>query len=140
MNFALKLYAIYAVWLSILNLWEKMNFNAFLGKKLKFILYRIFPKESEKCYDYLSINLSANMLGMGSAGTPAGISATENMTSKKNRYMLIVLNSSSVQLIPTTMIALRSAAGSRTDILLPSIIATLITTISGFLMVKIFVK
>lgn len=140
LSFALKLYAIYAVWLSVLDLWEKMNFNRFLGKKLKFILRKIFPDESEKCYDHLSVNLSANMLGMGSAGTPAGISATENMTSRKNRYMLIVINSTSVQIIPTTMIALRSAAGSHTDIIVPSLIATIITTSIGMLLVKILIK
>ena len=140
LTFCLKLYAIYAVWLSILNLWEKMHFNEFLGKNMRFVLRKIFPNESEKCYDYLSVNLSANMLGMGSAGTPAGIDATENMTSKKNKIMLIVINSSSVQLIPTTMIALRSSAGATTDIILPSILATIVTTLTGFALVKIFVR
>ena len=140
LEFALRLFAVYAVWLSVLNLWSKMRFDAKLGNLLKPLLRKIFPNESDLCYNHLSVNLSANMLGMGSAGTPAGISATESMTSKKNRIMLIVINSSSVQLIPTTMIALRSAAGSTTDIILPSLIATAISTLSGFLLVKIFVK
>ncbi len=140
LEFALKLFAVYAVWLSILNIWSKMNFDKFLGSKLTFILRKIFPNESEECYSYLSVNLSTNMLGMGSAGTPAGIKATESMAHKKNRIMLIVINSSSVQLIPTTIIALRSAAGSATDIVLPSLIATFISTFTGFLMVKLFVK
>lgn len=140
LEFAFKLFAVYAVWLSILNIWSKMRFDSWLGGKLTRVLKKIFPGESETCYNYLSVNLSANMLGMGSAGTPAGISATENMTLKKNRIMLIVINSSSVQLIPTTMIALRSAAGAAADIILPSVIATFVSTFAGFLMVKVFVK
>lgn len=140
LSFMVKLFAVYAVWLSVLNLWSKLGFDGWLGKRLTKILRKIFPDESETCYNYLSVNLSANMLGMGSAGTPAGIHATENMASKKNRIMLIVINSSSVQLIPTTIIAMRSAAGAATDIILPSLIATFISTLTGFLMVKIFVR
>lgn len=140
LTFSLKLFAVYAVWLSILNIWSKMNFDKWLGSRLTFILRKIFPDESDDCYSYLSVNLSANMLGMGSAGTPAGIKATESMSSKKNRIMLIVINSTSVQIIPTTIIALRSSAGSTTDIILPSLIATFISTFLGFLMVKLFVK
>lgn len=138
--FSLKLFSIYAVWLSILQIWTKLRFDLWLGDKLKPLLHRLFPKENEACYGFLSINLSANMLGMGSAGTPAGISAVENMTSKKNRIMLIVINSSSVQIIPTTIIAMRSSLSSATDIILPSIIATFFSTLIGFILVKVFVK
>lgn len=140
LSFAFKLFAIYGVWLSILRLWDKMGFDAFLGRKMKGALRKIFPGESEVCYNYLSVNLSANMLGMGSAGTPAGIYAVENMKRKKNRVMLIVVNSSSVQLLPTTMIAMRSAAGAASDIILPSIIATFASTFLGFLAVEFLVK
>lgn len=140
LNFALKLFSIYAVWLSILQIWTKLRFDLWLGDKLKPLLHKIFPKENDTCYGYLSINLSANMLGMGSAGTPAGISSIENMQSKKNRIMLLVINSSSVQIIPTTIIAMRSSLGSATDIILPSILATFISTFLGFILVKIFVK
>lgn len=140
LNFALKLFAIYAVWLSILQIWSKLRFDLWLGEKLKPLLHKIFPNENDICYGFLSINLSANMLGMGSAGTPAGISAVENMQSKKNKIMLLVINSSSVQIIPTTIIAMRSSLGSATDIILPSILATFLSTFVGFVLVKIFVK
>jgi len=140
LNFSFKLFAIYAVWLSVLQIWSKIRFDVWLGDKLKPILHKLFPKESPTCYGNLSINLSANMLGMGSAGTPAGIAAIDNMTNKKNRIMLIVINSTSVQILPTTIIAMRSSFSSQTDIILPSIIATFFSTFIGFLMVKIFVK
>ncbi len=140
LDFSLKLFAVYAVWLSVLQIWKSISFDSFLGKRLMPILKKIFPGESDGCYNDLSVNLSANMLGMGSAGTPAGISATEKMVSKKNRTMLIVINSTSVQIIPTTITAMRSAVGAQTDIILPSIIATFLSTFLGFILVKFFVK
>lgn len=140
LNFSFKLFAIYAVWLSILKIWSSLRFDLWLGDKLKPVLYKIFPNESVECYGQLSINLSANMLGMGSAGTPAGIAAIENMNIKKNRIMLLVINSTSVQIIPTTIIAMRSSLSSQTDIILPSVIATFFSTFIGFLLVKILVK
>ena len=139
-NFAIKLFSVYAVWLSILELWNKMGFDGFLSKKIRPLLKKIFPKESEKCYTHLAVNLSANFLGMGSAGTPAGMLATEEMTNKKNRAMLLVINSTSVQLIPTTIVALRSGYGATTDIILPTLLSTVVTTACGMLLVKFFVK
>lgn len=139
-TFAVTMFCIYAIWLSVLNIWQELKFDTFLGSKLKFLLYKLFPGESDKCYNFLSINLSANMLGMGSAGTPAGISAIESMEMKKNRIMLVVINSTSVQIIPTTILAMRSAQNSTTDIILPSLIATIFSTFLGILLVKVFVK
>lgn len=140
LNFSIKLFAIYAVWLSVLKIWSILRFDTWLGDKLKPVLHKIFPNENPSCYGHLSINLSANILGMGSAGTPAGIAAIESMSMKKNRIMLLVINSTSVQIIPTTIIAMRSSLLSQTDIILPSIIATFFSTFIGFLLVKILVK
>lgn len=139
-SFSIVMFCIYAIWLSVLNIWQQLKFDTFLGLKLKGLLYKLFPSESDACYNYLSINLSANMLGMGSAGTPAGISAVENMNLRKNRIMLVVINSTSVQIIPTTILALRSAQNSTTDIILPSLIATFFSTLLGVILVKVFVK
>ena len=140
LNFALKLFAVYAVWCSVLSLWEKMNFNRFFARKTAPFLHKIFPGEEEDVYGDLSVNLSANFLGMGSAGTPAGIRGTKNMKSAKNRSMLIVINSTSIQLIPATIVALRATYVSTTDVILPTIISTSISTLIGFFLVKILVK
>lgn len=140
LNFAFKLFGVYGVWLGVMQLWKQMKFDRFLAKGLKKVLLRVFPNESDECYENLSVNLSANLLGMGGAGTPAGIEATAQMQHKKNRVMLIVLNASSLQILPTTVIALRSTYGSNTDIILPSLIATIVTTLTGFLLVKLLVK
>jgi spore maturation protein A len=139
-RFSVIMFCIYAIWLSVLNIWHELKFDTFLGSKLKFILYKLFPNENDTCYNYLSINLSANMLGMGSAATPAGINAVENMEFKKNQIMLVVINSTSVQIIPTTILAMRSAQNATTDIILPSLIATFFSTFIGILLVKFLVK
>lgn len=139
-TFAVKLFSVYAVWLSVLNLWQKSGFDKFLADKIRPLLKKIFPKENESCYTHLAVNLSANLIGMGSAGTPAGMLAVEEMREKKNRAMLIVINSTSIQLIPTTIVALRSSYGATTDIILPTLLSTVFTTACGVLLVKAFVK
>ena len=139
-EFCIKLFAVYAVWTSVLKLWEKTNVLRFLSKKSTPLLRKIFPGENETCYENLSVNLSANFLGMGGAGTPAGIAATKNMISPKNKTMLLVINSTSIQLIPTTIVALRATQNATKDIILPTLFSTIISTAIGMLSVKIFIR
>lgn len=139
-TFCLQLLAVYAVWLSVLQLWEKTHVMRFLSEKSKPLLRRLFPGENDLCYENLSVNLSANFLGMGGAGTPAGIRATKEMTHAKNRTMLLVVNSTSVQLIPATIVALRAAQNATKDIILPTLLSTVISTFLGIVCVKVFVR
>lgn len=139
-SLSIKLFAIYAIWLSVLKIIEKGNLDKSLAKKLKKPVEFLFKNESPKAYQYLSLNLSANMLGMGGASTPMGIKSIEEMKHHKNKVMLIVINSTSIQLIPTTIVALRAGYNSVTDIILPSLIATIVTTFIGIVMVKTLVK
>ena len=139
-DFSIKIFSVYVVWLSVLDLWHKMKFDDHLSKTIRPLLKKIFPKENDECYTHLAVNLSANLLGMGSAGTPAGIDAYAEMKERQNRVMLLVVNSTSIQLIPTTIVALRSAQGATTDIILPTLLSTTVTTLVGMLLVKLFVK
>lgn len=138
--FALTLFAVYTVWLTVLKILERVRLDEKIAKVLKAPSRFLFPNESDEAYGALSVNLSANLLGMGGAATPAGIKSMETMKSRKNRIMLVVVNSTSIQLIPTTIIGIRAAAGATTDIILPSLIATFATTFIGILLVKIFVR
>lgn len=139
-QFAIKIFAVYAVWLSVMAIWRHVKFDSFLSKKMKPLISSIFPGEKKEVYDDLAINLSANLLGMGSAGTPSGISATEKFSYSKNRTMLLVINSTSIQLIPTTIIAIRSTFGATSDVILPTLISTTVSTLTGALIVKFFCK
>ncbi len=92
----------------------------------------------------------ANILGLGNAATPLGIKAMQTMQEKNNNKkvltndmaMFIVLNTASIQLIPTTVIAIRNSLGSNnpTAIIVPVWIATICAAIAGITATKIFIK
>lgn len=138
---ALKLCAIYAVWVSVLSIMEKTNMTNGLYRLLKPLCKKLFKGESDKAYEYISMNLATNLLGMGGAATPMGIKAVEEMSKGKdkasdNLILFTVINATSIQLLPMTIISLRAAAGSSTasDIIIPSLIATACTTLIGGLL------
>ena len=140
LQFGLKLIVIYSIWLNILIILEKANIDKQIAKVIRKPLKKLFPKESDEAYLHLSLNLSCNILGMGGASTPAGIKAVETMGRQKNKVMLTVINSCSIQLIPTTVIAMRASLGSRVDIVLPSLIASFFSTFLAIVLVKLLVK
>ncbi len=141
---SLKLLAIYAVWLSALKMMQATGLDKKLSKLLRPVIRRLFKGESEDAYDNISVNLSANMLGMGGVATPAGIRAMTAMQdgsakATHNMILLIVINATSIQLVPATVIALRAAAGSAdaSDIFFPTLIATSVSTLSGIILCKV---
>ncbi len=139
---ALKLAAIYAVWLSVLQMAEATGLDKKLSRLLRPVVVRLFKKESDEAYDWISVNLAANMLGMGGVATPAGIRAMSAMErgerATDNMILLLVINATSIQLIPATVIAIRAAAGSENaaSVFLPTLISTTISTASGVLLCK----
>lgn len=142
-SLGIKLFAIYAVWLSALKMAEATSLDKKLSKLLRPVVCKIFKKESDDAYDKICINLSANILGMGGVATPAGIKAMNLMSdgSEKatdNMILLLVINATSIQLIPATMIALRAQAGSASpsDIIMPTLISSGVATLVGALMCK----
>lgn len=140
----LKLTAIYAVWLSVLKMAQETKLDKKLSKLLKPLARKIFKNESEEAYDWICINLSANMLGMGGVATPAGIKAMGAMqdgSSKAtdNMIMLLVINATSIQLIPATVVAMRASSGSQnaSDIIIPTLISSGIATLCGMIICKV---
>lgn len=144
-SLAVKLCAIYAIWLSVLDIMQKIGLNDKLNKLFSPVTKRLFKGESEQTTQYISLNFSANLLGMGSAATPLGIKAMESMQdgsdkATDNMILFMVINATSIQLLPATIIGLRASYGSSSasDIILPSLIATLISTVCGVILAKIF--
>lgn len=140
----IKLAAIYAVWLSVLDMAQKTKLDKKISKLLKPLTRKIFKNESEESYEWICINLSANMLGMGGVATPAGIKAMAAMEdgSQKatdNMIMLLVINATSIQLIPATVVAMRASSGSQnaSDIILPTLISSGIATLCGMIICKV---
>lgn len=141
----LKLTAIYAVWLSVLKMMEASKLDQKLSRGLKPLIRKLFKNESDEAYNWISINLATNMLGMGGASTPAGIKAMNAMCPEEgkatdNMLFLLVINATSIQLIPATVIALRATAGSSdaSSIFWPTIIATFCSTMIGGILCKLF--
>ena len=89
-----------------------------IGSVLRRILLSVFPGvNDERCWQAMSMNLSANLLGLGNAATPAGMEAARLLAQQggaglRALAMLLALNNAGLQLMPTTIIALRAAAGS----------------------------
>ena len=96
------------------------------------------------------MNIIANLLGIGNAATPLGIKAMKSMQEKNNKkdtlsdsmVMFIVLNTASIQIIPTTVIAIRNSLNSEnpTKIILPVWIATIAAATAGIILTKILLK
>lgn len=146
-NLCLSLIAIYAVWLGILKIAENCGAQKFLEKLLKPLIKFLFGSLPEETSNLIAINLSANILGLGNASTPSGIKAMEQLSLGKTKCtkqmsMLVLLNSLSLQIIPTTIIGLRIAAGSlsATSVFLPIIIVSYTTITISVLILKFCVR
>ena len=130
------------LWSGIMNIASGSGLLRKFSNLLRPILKKLLPSvKSEKALEYISSNIVANMLGLGSVATPAGLKAMKHLENEnKNKGVasegmitFLVLNTSGVTIIPMTVIALRKAYGSinPTSIIIPSIIATMVSTISG---------
>ena len=146
-NLCISLISIYAIWLGVLEIVEKSGLNKLLCKLLSPIIKFLFGNQPKEVNEQIAINLSANMLGMGNASTPSGIKAMQMLDDNSGKptrpmIMLMVINSMSLQIIPTTLIGMRIANGSKnpTDIILPIIITSFISTFIAVMLVKIIYK
>lgn len=130
------------LWSGIMNIASKSGLLSKFSKLLNPFLKKIMPSvKNEKAMEYISSNIAANMLGLGSVATPAGLKAMKELDKdNKNKSVasdgmitFLVLNTSGVTIIPMTVIALRKAFGSisPTSIIIPSILATLVSSIAG---------
>ncbi len=139
----LSLAGAYALWLGILNVASDAGLVSMLARRMRGAIRALFKEvpENSPASGYITLNIVANMLGMGNAATPFGLKAmralydlsTDKTNASDSMCMLLIINASSVQLLPLTVIALRSAAGSAApaEIVITSLLATTVTTIVG---------
>lgn len=147
LQLAIELCAVYAVWLGILELVEASGLSEKLARLLHPIIKKVFDVKDPVTEKLIAMNISANMLGLGNASTPLAIKAMQKMdtgspVASTPMIMLIVINATSIQLLPTTVIGLRQAAGSASpaDIILPTLLTTICTTILAIVLVKLCAK
>lgn len=141
-----KLLVVYAIWLGVFSILENCNVLEKLSKFSKPFNRKLFGKLDDKSEQYISVNITANLLGFSGATTPFGIKSVNELSKYKNTYyatcMFFVINATSIQIIPSSVLALRSSMNSLnpSSIIIPTILATLVSTIVGVLLVKIFIK
>jgi spore maturation protein A len=119
------------LWTGVGKLMEKVGMTALLSLIFRPFLHRIFPssKKDTELSGHLSANICANFLGMGNAATPMGILAAKRLAANGKDGVashelchLIVLNTASIQLIPTTVAAARASLGCATPFdILPAV-------------------
>ena len=144
---SLKLWAIYAIWLGLLKIVEETELDKKIAKLLSPVIDFLMGETDSKTKNYIAVNLTSNLLGMGNASTPSGIEGMAGLD-KGSKYittamaMFFILNVTSLQLIPTTIISLRALHGSlnSNDIILPTLISTIASTLSGIILVKMCKK
>ena len=144
---SLRLLAIYAIWMGVLRVCDACGLSGKLARALHPVIRFLFGDVPPKTREFLSVNLSANILGMGNAATPAAMNAIRSLDSGKSvadypMIMLVVLNATSLQVLPTSVISLRQAYGSLSpsDIILPSFLASTAATVLGVLLVMILCR
>lgn len=108
------------------------------------VMKRLMPcTKNPQAREAVTMNLSMNLLGVGNAATPLGIEAVglmdaecaQNPRARHDLYMFLILNATSIQLLPTTVLALRAAAGSAdvNAVIVPTLICTAASTLAGVL-------
>ena len=140
------------LWNGIMEIAKKTSLINKMTNMLKPFINFLFPdlKENKIAKQEISMNMIANILGLGNAATPLGIKAMKTMQKENKKkdtltnsmMMFIVINTASLQLIPTNVIAIRTSLNSEnpTSIILPVWIATIIAAIVGISFTKMLIK
>lgn len=140
------------LWSGIMKIASNVSLIEKLCKIINPIINFLFPelKKNEKIKKEISMNIIANFLGLGNAATPLGLKAIKSMQKEnKNKdclsnsmMMFILINTASIQLIPTTVFAIRSSLKSEnpTNILISVWCSTLSAAVAGIICVKLIMK
>ncbi|MBX4261659.1 nucleoside recognition domain-containing protein [Clostridium estertheticum] len=140
------------LWCGIMKIAQKSGLTDKLAKVLRPILKIIFKETSKnnKVMSSITMNLTANMMGLSNAATPFGIKAMEEMqkiniekdTASNDMALFLVLNAACIQFLPTTVISIRAAYNSQNPaiIIIPAIITTGVASVLGVVYCRILQK
>lgn len=140
------------MWLGIMKIAEKSGLINKISAILKPLLKHLFPDipSNHPAMASIVMNISANLLGLGNAATPLGLKAMQELqtlnktqdTATDSMCTFLAINTSSITLIPATVIAYRVAAGSQnpTQIIAPTILSTFVATTVAIIAVKTYSK
>ena len=151
-NLSLTFLGTMCLWNGIMEIAKKTTLIKKLTSLLKPLIKFLFPEltKNEQAKEEISMNIIANVLGLGNAATPLGLKAMKTMqkenkdktTLSNSMAMFILINTASIQLIPTNVIAIRNSLNSTapTQIIFPVWIATIVAAISSIMAAKVFIK
>ena len=146
----LSMAGVLCLWMGVMEIMRRSGLAEGLSRLLRPILKRLYPDFAgdKRVMDTVSANVSANLLGLGNAATPLGLEASRLMAERTpgvasdSLCMLVVCNTASIQLIPTTVASIRAAAGCATPFdILPAIwLASAVALMVGISAAKLFAK
>ena len=143
---SVALIANYSIWMGLMRIWEDSGVARSASKLLRPLVKRVFKTDHEEALQTISMNLSVNLLGISGAATPYGIRSAQLLDQTENAEyasaMLFVLNATSLQLIPASIVSVRVGMLSANpyDIILPTIFASLLSTIVGVTLTRLFIR
>lgn len=140
-DLALSMAGIMCLWSGVMEVMNACGISAGLAKSFRPVLRRLLPQASrdEETLAAVTANVSANLLGLGNAATSLGIQAARRMAvgcggiASNELCLLVVLNTASIQLLPTTIASVRAAAGSAAPFdILPAVwISSIVSVAAG---------
>jgi spore maturation protein A len=151
-EFAVSLAGIMALWMGVMNIARDSGLINKIGEIMYPILKKLFPSvpKGHKAMSYIVMNIVLNMLGAGNGATAFGLKAMNELQTLNHKkdiatndmIMFLVINISSIQIIPFTMIKLRMDGGSSnpSEIIVSTLFATIISTIFGITSCKVLQK
>ena len=148
-NMILSIVPLMCLWLGTMKIADSSGLLDIISKKLSKVVRVIFPEipEGDPSISYISSNIVMNMLGLGNAATPFGLKAMKELqrlnnstTASRTMITFLVINTSSVTIIPTTVISLRilNNSISPTSIVPLTIITTFISTFLALVLDRLF--
>jgi len=148
-SLCITMIGVMSLWMGIMQIATSAGLIESISKKIQPFIYFMFPKipKNHKAGEYITTNIIANFLGLGWAATPAGLKAMEELSDLNGHKSVastemctfLILNISSIQLIPVNMIAYRSQYGSvnPAGIVGPAIVATFFSAMAGILFARV---
>ena len=144
----LAMAGVLCLWMGVMEVMRRSGLAERLSRLLRPVLRVLYPDfaRDREVMDSISANVSANLLGLGNAATPLGMRAAQLMSRRSpgvasdSLCMLVVCNTASIQLIPTTVAGVRVAAGCQTPFdILPAVwLASVLSVSTGILAARLF--
>lgn len=141
-----SLIATYAVWLGLMRVWQDSGLTNVISKRIRPLTRKLLKTNDLQTLDCLTMNLTVNLLGISGAATPYGIQGAKLLDKTENAEyssaMFFVLNATSLQVIPTSVIGVRTALKSAApaDIVLPTILTSAFSTLLAAFLVFLLIR